>query len=145
MSRKNLTIVEASAFVNRLIEACGSEHPAVIARLLNVSYQAAKNYLHGRMPEAKVLIALSNQTPYSIHWLLTGQGEKLLLSHLTEDTPLLSDQITTLIKDECRKNVGEMLNHSKADAQEKVIVLRSEDIKDEKALENTDTLPTERQ
>jgi Bacteriophage CI repressor helix-turn-helix domain len=145
MSRKKLTNVESSAFVNRLIEACGSEQPAFIARLLNVSYQAAKNYLNGRMPEAKVLIALSNQTPYSIHWLLTGQGEKLLLSHLTKDAPLLSDQITTLIKDECRKNVGEMLNHSKANAQEKVIVLRSGDIKDEKALENTDTLPTERQ
>jgi hypothetical protein len=145
MSRNQLTNVESSAFVNRLIEACGSEQPAKIARLLNVSYQAAKNYLNGRLPEPNVLITISNQTPYSIQWLLTGEGEKFVSRNLNQDTPVLSDQITTLIKDECRKNVGEMLNHSHGNAQEKVIVLRPEDIKEEKVIEKTDASPIERQ
>ncbi len=143
MSRKNLTFVKASAFVNRLIEACGSEQPAFIARLLNVSYQAAKNYLRGRLPEANVLIAFSKETPYSIHWLLTGEGEKFVANKFEQNTPLLSDQITTLIKDECRKNVSEILNHSSENAQEKVIVLRAEDIKDEKLIDVPDTASVE--
>lgn len=144
MSRKNSTNVEQSGFVTRLIEVCGSEQPAVIARLLKISYQAAKNYLHGRLPEANVLIEISKQTPYSVHWLLTGYGEKFVKNMRKTGTPLLSDQITTLIKEECRKNVGELLSRSTANAQEKVIVLKSEDIRDEKVIEDLDTLTKER-
>lgn len=139
MSRKTLTIVESSEFVNRFCEACGTVRPAEIARLLNVSYQAAKNYLQGRIPESTVLIAFSEQTPYSLHWLLTGKGEKFVQNPPAQGTPILSDQFKALIKEECRKNAGELLSHSKENAQEKVIVLRTEDIKDEKVIESTDT------
>src|SRR6476661_5551002 len=87
-------------FVVRLIEVCGTAQPADIQRLLNISYQAAKNYLDGRVPDTKVLLQIAEKTPYSIHWLLTGKGEKLAEPAL-EDTPVLSDQMRELIRQEC--------------------------------------------
>jgi hypothetical protein len=63
-------------FVERFIEVCGTSEPSKVQKLLDVSYQAAKNYLQGRLPDSYVLKTISERTPYSINWLLTGQGEK---------------------------------------------------------------------
>jgi transcriptional regulator with XRE-family HTH domain len=145
MSSKNLTNVENSDFVARFIEVCGSSQPAEIARLLNISYQAAKNYLQGRLPDSNVLMSIAEQTPYSIHWLLTGNGKKYVEVNVEKDTLILSDQLIALIKEECRKNVGELLSHSKENAQRKVIVLKSEDIKEEKIIQNSDSVLKESQ
>ncbi len=65
-------------FAKRFIEVCGTRHPTKIAGTLNISYQAAKNYLDGRLPDSKTLLKISDKTPYSIHWLLTGRGEKFV-------------------------------------------------------------------
>lgn len=145
MSRKDTLITYNSAFVRRFTEACGSSEPATIARLLNISYQAAKNYLQGRLPGPNILISIAKQTPYSIHWLLTGRGEKFAETHLGEDADILTDRMKALIKDECRSVIGELVNVSVEDAQEKVIVLKSEDIKEERIIKETDTLSNKSQ
>lgn len=76
MSTINSTIIEGPDFPARLAEACGTDEPAKIARLIEVNYQSAKNYLKGRLPEPEVLIKIGRKTGYSIHWLLTGEGSK---------------------------------------------------------------------
>lgn len=70
------TLVESDGFGERLKEAFGTDKPAAIAKKLDISYQGAKNYLEGRVPSAESLIVISRSTGYSIHWLLTGQGER---------------------------------------------------------------------
>lgn len=142
MSSKKSTFVEDKAFTERFIEVCGSSQPAEIARLLDISYQAAKNYLLGRVPESGVLKTIAERTAYSIHWLLTGKGKKFVSEARTEDTPLLGDQVLALIKEECRKNVAELLNQSPFTAHEKIITVNSEDIKDEKVIEKANSLKT---
>lgn len=76
MSIKNNTIVENEQFVRNLVDVCGTDGPAELSRFLDVSYQGAKNYLEGRLPEAKVLITIVEKTKCSLNWLLTGEGEK---------------------------------------------------------------------
>lgn len=75
---KNSTIVQNQKFGARLKEACASTKTAEIARKLEIPYQTVKNYLSGRLPAAEVLIAISSSTNVSIHWLLTGEGPKIL-------------------------------------------------------------------
>lgn len=140
MSSKKIVKDENSDFVNRFIEICGSSQPAQVAQLLNISYQGAKNYLEGRLPDSYTLIAISEKTGCSIDWLLTGKGKKNIQGSLKEDTPILSDQTKALIREECRQVVGEILSQYQKTAQGKVIVLKSEDIKEEKKLVEADTL-----
>ena len=77
MSSRKLKIFEKEEFVERFAEVCGTSEPAEISRSLDISYQAARNYLEGRLPDASVLLAIAEKTPFSIHWLLTGRGDKL--------------------------------------------------------------------
>jgi transcriptional regulator with XRE-family HTH domain len=74
MSSKQSTNVKD--FPARLAEALDTDEPAEISRRLGISYQAAKNYLEGRLPSAEVLIAIAEQSDYSLNWLLTGKGGK---------------------------------------------------------------------
>ena len=118
-------------FTDRLIEVCGSSQPAEIAKLLNISYQAAKNYLEGRLPDSNVLIVIAERTPYSIGWLLTGRGEKLVNK---KDALILSDEIRGFIKSECVKIIGEILEGQKETSHGKTVFLKSKDVKSEKEL-----------
>jgi hypothetical protein len=135
MSSGKLKKVENSDFVKRFVEVCGSSQPVEVARLLNVSYQAAKNYLNGRMPDSNVLVIISERTPYSIHWLLTGQGRKFVESSQTEDTLRPSDQLRKFVRRECLELIEEVLSRQSAAAQSKVVVLTSNDIKEEKVMD----------
>lgn len=72
------TKVKGEDFPNRLVEACGTSEPARIGRMLEVSYQTAKNYLEGRLPAAEVLITIASTTGVSLNWLLTGEGMKFM-------------------------------------------------------------------
>lgn len=126
-----MTEIEKNKFIVRFIETCGTAEPARIQRLLNISYQAAKNYLQGRQPDTTVLKAIAGKTPYSIHWLLTGEGEKLVSSDLQKDTFILTDQIRTLIRQECVKVINEILG-SQVTTQSKVVVLQSDKLRSEK-------------
>lgn len=128
--------IEKNKFIERFIEICGTAEPARVQRLLNISYQAAKNYLLGRLPDSTVLKTIAEKTPYSIHWLLTGKGEKLVSTEIQQDTPILTDQIRTLIRQECVEVINEMLG-SQVTTQSKVVVLQSDKLRSEKVNELT--------
>lgn len=134
MSSKKSKNSENFLFRERFIEVCGSSQPAEIARLLKISYQAAKNYLQGRLPDAKVLITIAEKTSYSLNWLLTGEGEKYTKNPLNQDTLLLADQMRTMIRKVCVEVIGETLSAQNDTAQQKIVVLPSESIKKEKLL-----------
>jgi hypothetical protein len=101
---------------------------------LDISYQAAKNYLQGRLPDSYVLRTIAQRTPYSIHWLLTGEGDKFVFTGPQEDTPLTARQIRDLVKIECGKVINEMLGTREL-TQQKVVVLQSDSLKSEKVKE----------
>ena len=130
---------EKNNFILRLIEVCGTSEPAKIQRLLDISYQAAKNYLQGRLPDSSVLRTIAQRTPYSINWLLTGSGEKFVSGTVQEDTPLSARQIRDLVRSECVEVINELLG-SRELTQQKVVVLQSDSLKSEKVKESS-TVP----
>lgn len=152
MSRRNSTIVENVAFIERFIEACGTSKPAEIARLLNISYQTARNYLDGRLPESYILAYIAEITPYSIHWLLTGEGAKFAKGAELE----LPDEILNFvryacveyipeekrdfIKNVCREIILSIPDKEEKDKEEKIVVLTSDKIKQENVLEEVENL-----
>jgi len=140
MSSRKSNISEKNSFIERFIEVCGNSQPSKIAQLLNISYQAAKNYLNGRLPDAAVLKAISEKTPYSINWLLTGEGEKFVKRPPIEDTLLLTDQIRTFVRKTCLEVISEVLGNQVDETQPKTVILTSEKIKEEKVLDESAVL-----
>lgn len=127
---------EKKLFIERFVEVCGTSEPAKIQRLLNISYQAARNYLRGRLPDSYVLRTLAERTPYSINWLLTGQGERYVSGavELDENTPLSARQVRDLVRSECANVLDELLAARERN-QQKVVVLPSGSLKSEKVKE----------
>jgi hypothetical protein len=76
MSRRKKEILIDKEFAGRFKEVCGTTKPTEIKDRFGFSYQAAKNYLNGNYPETSVLLNIAKETNYSLHWLLTGKGEK---------------------------------------------------------------------
>jgi phage repressor protein C with HTH and peptisase S24 domain len=76
LSSENSTNIESMAFGQRFVEAFENAPIAEIARKLGKTYQGVKNYAEGRIPSPDVLIEISHSTGCSIHWLLTGEGQK---------------------------------------------------------------------
>lgn len=130
---------EKNLFIDRFVEVCGTSEAAKIQRLLDISYQAAKNYLQGRLPDSYVLRTIAERTPYSLNWLLTGKGEKLVSEPVQEDTPLSASQIRDLIRSECVGLINEVLA-SRESTRQKVVVLQSGSLKSEKVKEAS-TIP----
>ncbi len=128
-----------NGFVSRFIEVCGTSEAAKIQRSLNISYQAAKNYLLGRMPDTAILLTLSERTPYSIHWLLTGRGKKFVDDRGDVNTPLDAGQFEQSVRRICVEVINEM-NGRKEPTLPKIVVLHPEDILSEKVVENAATL-----
>jgi hypothetical protein len=133
----NKKIVEdkKNSFIERFTEVCGTSEPAKIQRLLDISYQAAKNYLQGRLPDSYVLRTVAERTPYSINWLLTGNGDKFVSSHVQDDAPLSTHQIRDLVRNECEAVINELLG-SRELTQQKVVVLQSDSLRSEKVKES---------
>lgn len=134
MSREKSKKVEKNPFTERFIEICGTSQPKEITRLLNISYQAAKNYLNGRLPDTKILKTISEKTPYSINWLLTGEGEKFVKTPLNQDTLPVTDQMRAFVRQICMEVITEVLDGQKNNFQQQTVVLTSEKIKQEKVL-----------
>lgn len=127
LSSPKSELFSGADFAARFAEICGTSEPARIQRLLNISYQAAKNYLNGRLPDSRVLLTIAERTPYSIHWLLTGEGEKFSLPARSDDTLPLARQISELIRQEVKGAVTEALaNQTTVGAR--TIVLRPDDV-----------------
>lgn len=108
MSSKRSTNVKD--FSGRLAETLGTGEPAEISRRLGISYQAAKNYLEGRLPSAEVLIAIAEQTDYSLNWLLTGKGAKNTAAENapenTAETSPLSGELELMIRRMVRQEIA---------------------------------------
>ncbi len=139
MSRATAKNNLSPEFSIRFIEVCGSDRPAIIKRLLNISYQAAKNYLSGRIPDAQVLLKIAQNTEYSIHWLLTGRGKKFIEAENHQDTPILSRQIEASVRRICVEVINE-INVRQEAAQPKVVVLRSGELLSEKVMDESVSL-----
>ncbi len=61
----------------RLLAAYNLPELGELARYLEISYQTLQHYFIGRTPlPSALLLRFSEDTHISIHWLLTGQGEK---------------------------------------------------------------------
>ena len=127
-----------SDFVTRFVEACGTSEPAKVQRLLNISYQAAKNYLQGRLPHSDVLILIAQRTSYSIDWLLTGRGKKIVDDVWTQDTPILTGQIEDSVRRICVEVINEI--NGRQEAQPKVVVLQSSELMSEKVMDEANAL-----
>lgn len=66
-------------FGSRLREAFNNAKNVDIASKLGVTEAAVRNYIDGRIPSAEMLVAISERTNCSIHWLVTGEGPKHLV------------------------------------------------------------------
>jgi hypothetical protein len=137
MSSEKSKKSENFSFSERFVEVCGTSRPHEVAQLLNISYQAAKNYLQGRLPEAKVLKTISEKTDYSLNWLLTGEGEKFVKAALNEDALILSDQMRAFVRQICLEVISEALSGEKDGSQPKTFVLTRDNIKEEAVLDES--------
>jgi len=129
-------------FSERFAEACGTSEPAEIQRLLKIPYQSAKNYLHGRLPSTEKLIAIAKKTNCSIHWLLTGEGKKIVDTPLAAGTPPPTGEMEAFVRRICVEVFNE-LGVDKQPAQPRIVVLQSSELMSEKVTETTAAL-TER-
>ena len=77
-----------SPFGKRLLEAFGEIRKGKIAEVMQVKPSALSNYLAGRIPDANKLKLISGLTHCSIHWLITGEGEKLVKPSIDLDATL---------------------------------------------------------
>lgn len=144
MRSQNSTNINNAEFIKRFVEVCGSAKPAEVSRLLNVTYQAAKNYLHGRIPDTKILRIISQRTPYSIHWLLTGEGKKFVRNGRKKDEEILTDQMRAFVRHECLNVINEVLNDRNKTAQQKIVVLQPKQVKGEKGIGKNISLSNKR-
>jgi chromosome partitioning protein len=81
MSSSNLLLVnqhKRSPFGYRLKEAFQGIPNKEIAKKIGVSNSAVTTYMLGRVPPAEMLTEISRLTGCSIHWLITGDGEKFV-------------------------------------------------------------------
>ena len=139
MSRAKLQTNKNPEFVERFVEACGTAEPARIQRLLNIPYQSAKNYLHGRLPQTEILISIAKRTSCSIDWLLTGRGKKFADELPTQGTPILTGQMETFVRRICVEVINEISGRQEA-AQPKIVVLQSSELLSEKVVDETNAL-----
>jgi predicted transcriptional regulator len=129
-----------SGFAERFAEACGTGRAAKIQRSLNISYQAAKNYLNGRLPRPEILLLISDRTGGSIDWLLTGRGKKFLNDAPAVDTPLSAGQIA-LVRTICVEVINEVNGHQKPQpGHSRIVRLHSSELMSEKVPDEAVTL-----
>ena len=132
MSSSIPRVIRNKGFMLRLIEACGSGKPADLQRSLNISYQAAKNYLSGRLPNTEILIIISERTGVSIDWLLTGRGIKLIAERIAEGAPVPPGHADAFVRKICVEVINERFGVS---GQPKLVELQPEDVRSETVTE----------
>jgi hypothetical protein len=121
-------------FGQRFAAVCGTAKPSQIQQLLGISYQAAKNYLCGRMPAPEMLILIQERTSCSIDWLLTGRGKPFVDTTAKQGAPPATDEMETFI----RRIVVEVINERPAaelSNADRVIVLHPSELLSEKVEE----------
>ncbi len=96
MSTPNTRKDSSIEFQKRFVAMCGTSNPRTISEFLGISYQAARNYLDGRIPESKVLVRFAEKSPVSIHWLLTGEGEKYVERKSKTEAEMLASVLSEI-------------------------------------------------
>ncbi len=134
MSSRKLKNIEKKDFVERFVEICGTSEASEISRLLDISYQAARNYLGGRLPDAYVLLSVAEKTPYSIHWLLTGCGEKFADNTENTEDQLFFEKMRDAAKEGCTVAIQEVLGETTETNLPKTVVLNK--VRNEKSRED---------
>jgi hypothetical protein len=138
MSSTKKRTSENNEFISRFVEVCGSSKPTVIAKQLGISYQAAKNYLAGRMPEPHILIIIAEKTPYSLHWLLTGKGSRFADQTVRSQADIFASTLERNIEPGFLKKLNRFLEQSEPTARHKnttspkLVTLSPDKIKQEK-------------
>ena len=84
---------------------------------------------------------IAENTPYSIHWLLTGEGEKFV--SLDGNDFELTDEIRDFIREVCMEAINCVSVEVKSDKHKKIFFLSSDKIKQEKMLEESELLEKE--
>ena len=137
MSSRKLNIFEKKEFIERFTEVCGTSEPSEISRLLDISYQAARNYLEGRLPDAGVLLAIAEKTPFSIHWLLTGRGDKLADNTENAEEKIFFEKMCEASKEGCTIAIKEAFGENLDTPLPKTVSLDKFDLRSEKTTEKT--------
>ena len=127
-------------FTERFIEVCGSSRPTDIQQLLGISYQAAKNYLSGRLPNTEVLLAISERTPFSIDWLLTGRGKKFIDKAMSVDTPPPAGRMESFVRQICVEVINEMIPEREPN-RSRIVVLPASDVLSERVPAEANVTP----
>jgi len=71
---------KSETFWDRLQEAFHQANAPTIARKLDVEKQTVYKWRDGTLPSLDRLLAISRSTGYSLHWLVTGEGARLVNS-----------------------------------------------------------------
>jgi hypothetical protein len=95
---------------------------------LNISYQAAKNYLRGRLPNTEILMIISERTGVSIDWLLTGRGKKFVADRVSEGALIPTGHADAFVRKICVEVINERFG---GERQPKIVVLQPEDVRSE--------------
>jgi transcriptional regulator with XRE-family HTH domain len=104
-------VKSTKGFWDRLQEAFETSKAPEIARRLGLEKQAVYKWRDGSLPALDTLLAISETTGCSLHWLLTGEGPpKVPLSVVgSSEPPSVASSLTPLIRAEIRKEIIEVL------------------------------------
>lgn len=137
MSSRKLKKFEKKDFVERFAEVCGTSEASEIARLLDISYQAARNYLDSdRLPDTGILLVIAEKTPYSLHWLLTGRGEKFADNAENTEEQLFFGKVREAAKEGCLLAMQESVSENSETAAPKTVTLDNSKVRSEKTRED---------
>ena len=126
MSSAKKNNIIPTGFAARFAEACGADEPSKVSRSLNISYQAAKNYLSGqRIPSSDILLLIAERTNYSIHWLLTGNGDRFI-DRSAQVSTFLPLRAEAFVRKICLEVLSEAFG-----GQQKLVVLPAESLREE--------------
>lgn len=120
------------SFRERVIEAYGGKSIQEIADSLEEKYQTVYGWLVGkRDAPLEILIRIGKQTGTSLHWLLTGEGEKR-----REESASPKPSIEDLIQEIARRVAKEEIENALFSGQIQPNITEAQEVK------NTVRVPT---
>lgn len=85
--------LEKNGIFTRIADALGTNSVKEIAEKYGISEAAVYNWQKGSVPKVEILADVADSTSTSIHWLLTGQGEKKVRKPLTRIADSVLDKV----------------------------------------------------
>lgn len=96
-------------FGRRLKEAFDNEPNGRIAAKLGVAENTVGFYVRGRVPDAEMLIRISNATGRSVDWLLTGRERaprEVVVERLVTDPIINREELKRLVREIVREEMS---------------------------------------